>query len=733
MSWTPATWDVPPSDSAAVEPRDRRVFAGEPCVANILVVDDQPEKLLVYQTVLADLGENILTATSGAEALRLMLHTEFAVILLDVNMPIMDGFETAALIRGRKKLAHTPIIFVTAFGDEMHAAQGYSLGAVDYILTPVIPDILRTKVRVFVQLHRMTIKARQQAEDSIQLVKEQAARTAAEQAIRRAAFLAEASRELSSSLDIDTAAEHLARFVVPFMADVCVLALSNDCTTMDAIKIAWTLSAGVGAQVHTACGTKLMDAELESAMRRSFDSGLDDDIRFTEPSRTLRIAVADDERATIETGCRLEHAALFPLAARGRTLGVLMLGFCAGRGFGAAENAFASELAGRAAIALDNARLYSRIREADRRKDEFLAMLAHELRNPLAPIRNAVEIMRLRNPPETPPDPLCEVIGKEVGHMSRLVDDLLDVSRINRGKITLKLSPVDVAAVTALAFESKRAACEARNLTVDLALPDGPLWVQGDSVRLNQVVTNLLDNAVKFTPEGGRLWLCLRHAGAECELCVRDNGVGMSAELLPDIFNLFVQGERSLDRRLGGLGIGLSLVRDLVDLHAGTVAAHSDGVDKGSQFVVRLPLLAEAPAEREPRRAPKPAVRPQRILVVDDHVDAVMSLTMLLRIYGHTVETAHTGAEALRIAPQFRPRLAVLDIGLPGMDGYQLAAKLLELPEMQGATLIAMTGYGQTEDQRRSAAAGFHHHLVKPVEPAELIAIIGALETPHPD
>lgn len=732
MNAEPTLPETPLSDAASTVREHEDAGVERLPDVNILVVDDQADKLLVYQTVLAELGENIVTAASGEEALRLMLRTDFAVVLLDVNMPVMDGFETAALIRGRKKLAHTPIIFVTAFGDEMHAAQGYSLGAVDYILTPVIPDVLRTKVKVFVQLYRMTAQVKQQAEDRIQLVREQTARAAAELAIRRAAFLAEASQDLSGSLEVDTAGMRLTQFVVPFLADLCALVLIDEYDEMDNVTLAWmSLQAG-DALLQTASASQFMDADIRCAVQRALHSGSCEEIQLIGDHSTLQISTFAGNTDTLDLGVNLAQATLFPLAARGRKLGVLLLGFSAERDLGPAEKALASELAGRVAIALDNARLYSKIREADRRKDEFLAMLAHELRNPLAPIRNAVEIMRLRNPPDAAPDEVCEVIAKEVRHMSRLVDDLLDVSRINRGKITLKLSAVDVSAVLPLAIASKQSMFDSRSQTLQLAVPAMPLWVQGDPVRLTQVIVNLVDNAAKFTPEGGTLWVQADCVDGQCELRVRDNGIGIAMKLLPEIFNLFIQGERSLDRHLGGLGIGLALVKDLVELHGGTIRASSDGVGKGSEFVVRLPLLKEEPTTVETvAPAASQSAQNHRILVVDDHVDAALSLAMLLRLHGHTVETAHTGVDALQLVLQFRPRLAVLDIGLPGMDGYELAARLLELPEMQDATLIALTGYGQVEDQRRSAAAGFHHHLVKPVEPATLHAIIDAHDELH--
>lgn len=719
-----------PSEDAAVKTADDEPVFDAGLKVNILVVDDQPDKLLVYQTVLAELNENVVTASSGQEALKVMLHTDVAVVLLDVNMPIMDGFETAALIRSRKRLAHTPIIFVTAFGDELHTAQGYSLGAVDYILTPIVPDVLRTKVKVFVQLFRMTAQIKQQGEDRVQLVREQTARAAAELAIRRAAFLAEVSQGLSSSLDFDATGLGLTQFVVPFLADLCALAQVDEAGMICSTKLAWMSAPHGHALLKTALVGQVLDTDINAAVARALQSGESEFVTPAPRRSDLKVIhTGAGAESTLDLEFTLTQATVFPLLARGRKLGALLLGFSTARAFGSAEQALASEVAGRVAIALDNSLLYSKIREADRRKDEFLAMLAHELRNPLAPIRNAVEIMRLRKGPVGAPDEVCEIIAKEVGHLSRLVDDLLDVSRINRGKVTLKLSVIDLGVVLPLALQSKRGLLDSRHQTLEVTMPPTPLWVQSDPVRLTQVIVNLIDNAAKFTPEGGTLWVEAKDLGARCELRVRDNGIGISPELLPEIFNLFTQGERSLDRRQGGLGIGLALVKDLVEMHGGTVAARSGGVEKGSEFVVRLPLVDNAAAAL--RATPAPAVEPttqHRIMVVDDHVDSALTLAMLLRVYGHTVETAHTGVEALTLAAEFRPRCAVLDIGLPGMDGYELAAKLLELPATQGTTLIAMTGYGQAEDQRRSAAAGFHHHLVKPVEPATLNAIINALD-----
>ena len=443
-------------DIAANE-RDGGPIPNDDRKVNILVVDDQPDKLLVYETVLADLGENIVSARSGEEALKHMLHSEFAVVLLDVNMPLMDGFETAALIRGRKQVAHTPIIFITAFGDDMRSAHGYSLGAVDFILTPIVPDVLRTKVKVFVQLFRMTEQIKRQAEDRIRLTREQAARAAAEDSIRRSSLLGEVSHTLSSSLDSGSRGHGLTQLAVPYLADFCVLTIIDDSGQVLDSELAWNSATHESSASQSALISQLLDDELREAMTGALQKGRVERVKVSGGLSTLRVTKAGQAtNSLVELDFSIDHAAVFPLLARGRTLGALLLGFAAARPFGSSQESLASEFAERVAIGLDNALLYSRIREADRRKDEFLAMLGHELRNPLAPIRNAVEIMRLSKSANPVHDEVREVIGREVHHLSRLVDDLLDVSRITRGKIKLGLVALDLNVLMSTASESMR-------------------------------------------------------------------------------------------------------------------------------------------------------------------------------------------------------------------------------------------------------------------------------------
>ena len=373
------------------------------------------------------------------------------------------------------------------------------------------------------------------------------------------------------------------------------------------------------------------------------------------------------------------------------------------------------------------------LREADRRKDEFLAMLAHELRNPLAPILHAVHVLRQLEP-ASPREAWCqEVIERQTVHLSRLVDDLLDISRITQGKVTLRREPVDLAAMVMRAVETVRPFLEDRRHELVLDLPAEPVVLAGDLVRLAQVLSNLLHNAAKYTQDGGRIELSAWAGEGEVVLRVRDNGIGIPPEVLSRIFDLFMQADRSLSRSEGGLGVGLTLVRSLVLMHDGSVEAHSDGPGQGTEMVVRLPAQVEAqpvaPAAPEPE-AERSAVdrRGRRVLVVDDSRDSAESLALLLELKGHEVRVALDGPAALEAARGFLPEIVLLDIGLPGMDGYEVARRLRagrDGIDGEGMLLVALTGYGQDEDRRRSREAGFDHHLVKPVDFDELARVLG--------
>ena len=370
------------------------------------------------------------------------------------------------------------------------------------------------------------------------------------------------------------------------------------------------------------------------------------------------------------------------------------------------------------------------LREADRRKDEFLAMLGHELRNPLAPIRNAVEILRSEDAPLR--EKARTIIARQVGHLSRLVDDLLEVSRITQRKVVLKRHDVTLRTVVEAAIETARPYLDAARHHLTVSMPPGDVWLNVDPVRIAQALGNLLHNAAKFTPPDGHVRVEARRTGDHLEIAVDDDGVGIAPETLPLVFDLFTQDERSLERSQGGLGIGLSLVRGMVEMHGGSVRAESGGPQRGSRFTIRLPLAGNAaPHHGLPAEAAS-AGAGRRVLVVEDNLDAAETLGMMLTTHGHDVTVVTDSDAAIPAARAARPDVVLLDIGLPGMDGYQLARRLREHPETRGAYLIAVSGYGQDRDRARSADAGFDLHLTKPVEPAHLVEAIGSADRPAP-
>ncbi len=372
------------------------------------------------------------------------------------------------------------------------------------------------------------------------------------------------------------------------------------------------------------------------------------------------------------------------------------------------------------------------LREADRRKDEFLAMLAHELRNPLAPIRTAADRLRLKVPHGSELHAVIDVVDRQTGHLVRLVDDLMDVSRITRGKITLHKSRTDLNPVVAQAVETARPLIDARRHDLSYTPPQEPVTVEADTTRLTQALSNILSNAAKYTENGGRIWLTSERDGGEAVVRVRDTGIGIAPEMLPKIFDLFAQANRSLDRSQGGLGIGLTVAKRLVEMHGGSLTAHSAGEGQGSEFVIRLPLVKEPGADAEGVRQVRgepTGQAPRRILLVDDLVEVAEDMACLLReAFGHEVRTAHDGPTALRLAADFRPDLVLLDIGLPGMNGCEVARRLRQQPGLGDAVLVALTGWGQEEDRRKTKEVGFDHHLVKPVGLKELEPLLASLK-----
>jgi signal transduction histidine kinase/PleD family two-component response regulator len=689
---------------------------------NILIVDDQPAKLLALEVALESLNENLVKATSGREALRRMLDHEFAVILLDVNMPDMDGFETAAVIRQHPRCAQTPIIFVTAHSDDL-LRQGYSLGAVDYMLSPIVPDILRTKVSVFVELFRKTEVIKRQAESEVALAREQAARLAAEDEMRRANFLADATVALSQCLESDQIVEMLVRNTVPRFCDFCAVAYR----------------AGDGRLLQTYVGRREEyggptfgrcddDELLPAALSDDWQAALDG--RLTSPV----VRQLHPQPSANGTPAAFREVVFLPLQAGEQGLGAICFGLFAGpRAFRPPDVATAKNLAARTTAALEKSALYYEIRENDRRKNEFLAMLAHELRNPLAPIRNAVELLRRPDVAAEHFPVVSEIIDRQIQQLVRLVDDLLDISRITRGKITLRRQPVEMNEIVDRAVEMSRPLMEARRQVVHLQRAPEPLYVSGDPVRLVQVLGNLLNNASKYTEAEGHVWVTAAAEADDVLIRVRDSGLGIPREMLESVFGLFVQVDRSLDRSQGGLGIGLTLVRTLVEMHGGRVRADSAGPNCGSEFVIALPRSSSAVVSTPTKSAGDDGEAAdtngkKRILVVDDNVDSALSLSMILKMRGHQTWVAHDGREALAAAEEIRPDWILLDIGLPGLDGYEVARQLRLNDDLRGAVLVAVTGYGRGEDVARSRDAGFDHHLVKPVDFKKLNELILNLE-----
>jgi CheY-like chemotaxis protein/two-component sensor histidine kinase len=391
------------------------------------------------------------------------------------------------------------------------------------------------------------------------------------------------------------------------------------------------------------------------------------------------------------------------------------------------------ELRGFAKVTRDmtDRRQIDKLQEADRLKNEFLALLAHELRNPLAPIRSAIHVL---GSPVAADDELARaraIAERQIQHMSRLLDDLLDVARVSQGKLELRREVIEVSRIVRRAVEAEQPFIQTQGLALTVDAPAEGLGVDADPTRLQQILTNLLNNAAKYTESGGRIWLTAEAEGDHVVLRVRDSGIGIDPPAIPRLFQLFEQGERRMERSAGGVGVGLALVKRLVEMHGGSVHAFSAGLGRGSEFAVRLPRVDIAPRVTGPHATLQSRSTKEhslRILVVDDNVDAADGLKMLLELNGEQVRAAYDGESALKVAREFRPQVALLDVGMPRMDGYEVARRLKAAPETRQAALVAVTGWGQPEDRKRSSEAGFDLHLVKPVEPSELERLLDSLK-----
>lgn len=515
-----------------------------PAPVYFLLVDDLPENLLSLEALLRREGLELLKARSGPEALELLLKYDIALALLDVQMPGMDGFELAELMRGTERTRRVPIIFLTAgSADWQRRFRGYEAGAVDFLHKPIESDILRSKADVFFELNRQQQQLRAVADENNRLLRE------------------------------------------------------------------------------------------------------------------------------------------------------------------SQENAEA-------------------LKDADRRKDEFLATLAHELRNPLAPIRNGLQVLRM-SPTGAVADEVLGMMDRQLTHLVRLIDDLLDVSRVSQGKIELRKEDITLQSVLQAAVESSQPLLDTGKHTLTVDIPDAPLWFHADLTRLAQIVSNLLNNAAKYTPDGGQITLAARPDAGEIIITVADNGMGIPSDMLPKVFELFTQVGRNMERSQGGLGIGLALVQRLVEMHGGHIAAFSAGLGEGSTFTLRLPLATNSRQEaRKPEQHANITKAPLNVLVVDDNIASAKTTAWMLEMIGHEPQQVHDGLEAITAARNFQPDVILLDIGLPGMNGYDVCRELRKDPNFKNTVMIAQTGWGQEKDRKEAREAGFNHHLIKPVNLDELSKLL---------
>ena len=544
------------------------------------------------------------------------------------------------------------------------------------------------------------------------------ARKQAEENLR---FLSETGNVLSALVDLESTMQKIARLAVPMLADWCVVNIFGQFGEAEYV-------AQAHRHVHREPALKrLVDysARVRGSSVLSHEENGTTEFQSEVSQAALDAIARDAEHRALLAELNPVSFIVVPLSVRERVIGCITFANAeSGRHYSAADVEMASELAHRAAVAIDNARLYKELKEAQRQKDDFLAMLAHELRNPLAAILYANELLKMTGDSDSQ---AAEVIDRQLATLTHLIDDLLDVSRITQDKIQLKKVPTDGAAVARRALATARPLIESRSHELVVDISDQPMPLEVDLVRVEQILVNLLTNAAKYTPEGGRITVRAFPSSDQAIFNVQDTGVGIPAEMLPRVFELFTQVDQSLDRSQGGLGIGLTVVRKLVEKHGGRVSVKSEGPGCGSEFAVGLPLARGLAVDAAPTDAPTlTANSAQKVLVVDDNVDTAQSISTLLERKGYTAAMAHDGHSALELARSFAPDVVLLDLGLPGLDGYRVAQLLRKEAEFANTRLIALSGYGQPADKQRSQEAGFNEHLVKPVAFQTLLTMLAA-------
>jgi PAS domain S-box-containing protein len=624
----------------------------------ILLVDDQPARHLTYEAMLANLQVVCVRAASGEEALQRLLKQDFAAVLLDVHMPGMDGLEVARLIRGHPRLARTPIIFVT--GAEVSALEqlkGYEAGAIDYISVPIVPEILRSKVAVLCVLYQRQRELEELNRALHQARSELDTRHADE--IAHQEQLYEAILTNTPDLAYVFGLDH--RFIY----------------ANDSLLKMW------GKDREEAIGKTCLELGYPTWHAEMHDREIDQII-------ATKLPIRGEVAFTGPLGRRDYDYLLVPV-------------------LGAEEKVVA--VAGTTRDITERKQMEAALRDADHRKDEFIAMLAHELRNPVAPIRNAAEILSRVSADERVVG-IADILKRQTGQLSRLLDDLLEVARITQGRIILKREIVAVQVCVQMAVEAVEPMIKERHQQLSVTHDGLSIYVNADKARLTQCIANLLTNAAKFTPAQGDICVNARIEGDQAVIEVIDTGIGISADFLPQVFDLFVQGQRSLDRSEGGLGIGLSVVKQLIEMHGGRVSGSSNGAGKGAMFAIYLPLAGEKSASQKTTFEASQAKL--RILVVDDNVDAANSMASLLEFDGHLVKAVYSAEDALAESSGFEPDFILLDIGLPRISGYEVVRRIKAAnPQIR---VVALSGYGRSEDREQATAAGFDAHLVKPVD-----------------
>jgi signal transduction histidine kinase/DNA-binding response OmpR family regulator len=718
---------------------------------NILMVDDSPTNLLALESILAGPDRNLVSASSGDDALRYLLDNEVAVILMDVYMPGLDGLDTAELIRSRERSRDIPIIFLTADSTGgRHLSRGYSLGAVDYIVKPVEPDILRSKVAVFVELFKQTQEIKRQAQllhyKNLELENAN---------LNRLGMLIQLGQELAAEHEPGQVLEKFCRAARTIVGaqEAAVRILGVD---------GYDFRCGESGDAWSEGNQGEVPPEVVDIVAKG--------------RRTLRLTEFDELLRNVDPSIVPRSFLAAPLHASSRICGLVYLQNKIGADeFSEADERLAATLSTQVGIAYENAKLYSDAQrhaeelqaeiaerklaeqevakllvsaqaaradaeQANRTKDEFLATLSHELRTPLSAILGWIHLVRTGklDPPQT--HRAFETIERNARSQSQLIDDLLDVSRIITGKLQIELRPVELTPVVEAAFEAVRPAFETKNIDFQINCDSPTCVVLGDANRLQQVLWNLFSNAVKFTPQDGQVRVNVTRCDPAVAIAVKDSGIGIRKDFIPYIFDRFRQADGSTTRIHGGLGLGLSIVKHLVQLHQGAVEVESKGVNKGSVFKVTLPLASAITSSDVNVNSAELAgngnqlvdaqlLEGLRVLVVDDEADSRELVTAILTRSGGQVKCSESAEEAIRDVKSWHPDVLVSDIGMPKEDGYSLIKKLRRSKTKRERQIpaIALTAYATDEDRSQALSAGFQVHVAKPIEPQVLVKSIAAL------